>query len=915
MADLNRPYYLTQYDHLGEDGFPDFLHSILKEIFGPSLTPFGKGKDGGRDATYEGIPKRYEKIEGFWVFQYKFHELGRVGNSSARSSIKKELPKEIEKMLNRPKKPDCYILITNAELYSSNFGDWLDTEIRGKYGPKFRYLDIWDSKRLAMWLQDPDLSKLRETFLPRTTVNLQEVGNLIRKELVREHYPFEALNKIKSAIYSHNFEWYDDTIRKYYNLVNHETKRELAEITLTWLRKYPDRSKDIFETLCEIFKPIDLSLENLLHESLDPLENYSLEAVGDLLLQLVENFQSNHDGSRLKRVSEFIITRFDLISDNSGYSFRTPPNIYSILKKLNPRIFDVLKIVPQLSNQFSKRSGEVFKGYEIMGGGTSQSASEFSVSELAIVDIFLAPSIKENYTQNPSDTWTKIEDGILTRRVSKSNPSWLLRSTIQVLLERLAHNDTEQEAKDHLMKLIQYRRGLPSFSDKIFHLLRSDVDHYATDVLVELIEGDISKYRTPTNVFVVILLFELMKRKNHRAKEVFLGLLENDKYLSYDCFEYQTLAHFHFIVNQPDLKIQIISKLLDSEIWRKKAEQEHGKFTVISDLPLAFQGAAVETAILNNGNLNFLDEFLQDKTDDLRRKIVFESLSEIAKRYPGETYSFIKNHLENQQRVEEFIKDTSTRIKLVRVGDELAQKSMGKEALWIIHKFINDPDPQLDEEGSFNYHNRIEAGEDVNVISTVRGNVPWVLQKLAVNKEFTIDAFHVTRDLVQKEDNLYVIQQCIVPLIEVATRAGWLEALDKLNEFRDSMFDILRKYSRYPAIGHLLTSVFIPFRDLNENDAEEAIRYLGYVPDFAPFIIHYALSRKNMFKEKWEFKSERFEKILKNMIRNGNDDVRRQIAWHFWKILGSRKSQFSKLKEYVDEYVSSHYSREAFYFL
>lgn len=908
MAD--EPYFLAQYDHLGDDGFANFLNSILKEIFGPSLTPFGKGKDGGRDAIYEGIPKKYEKIEGYWIFQYKFHELSRVGNSYARSKVKSDLPEEIEKVLKRPKKPDCYIFITNAELFSSDFGDWFDTEIKSKYKSYFRHLDVWDSKRIAMWIRDPDLSKLREKFIPDSTINLNGVGDLIRKELASEHYPFEALSKIKSAISSRNFDWFNDTLKKYYNLVSIETRRELAEITLNWLKKYPDCSKYVFATLNDILKPINLSLNS---EHIRAIEDYSLEIIPDILSQLLENFQRDEDESSLKKLNEFIITRFDLISDNSGHSFSSPKNIYSTLKKLNPNSSDALKIVTQLSYQFTGRFGEIYTGHELMGGSISQSGSEFSISDLAIVDDLLSPLLKDNYTRNPSDTWTKIEDEILSRKISKSNPTWVLRSTIPVLLERLSDNFTEQEAKNWLKKLIQLKEGIPSFSDKIFHNLRHNVDHYSPDTLLELIETEIAIYGIPTNVFIVILLFELIKRENQRAREILFSLLENEKYLNYDWFNFHTLVHFNIIAKQPEIKIGIISKLLNSKLWRDKAEKEHGGFAIMADLPRAFQSMAVESAILKNGNLNFLDEFLEDKTDDLKIKVVFECLPELAKRYPIETFSFIKEQLEDKEKIEEFIKDTYTRSQVVSVGDELANEGMGKEALWIVEKFINDPDPQIDDDEEFNYHKQIQRGEEVIVISTVRGRLPWVLQRLALYEEFIVDSFIKTRDLIKKENNLYVIQQCIIPLMEIVVRRVWLKTEDRLIELRDILFDILRKYSKYQSIGKRLTSVFIHYRDLDNNQANEVINYLVDVPDIAPFIIYYAIYRKNMFREKGKFDSERFDKILKDKIRNGSDELRRQIAWHFWKILGDRKDDFVRIKEYMDEFASSPYSRGSFY--
>ena len=243
------PSHLVMFDDLGEDGFVDFLNAILKEIFGPSLIPFGKGKEGGRDATFTGISRKYERVDGYWIFQYKFHELGRIGNADARSKIKGILTKEIEKVLALGKKPDCYILIANAELFSGNFPDWYQEEVEAKFGPEFKHLAVWDFQRLRNWLNDPDLSKIRETFLPKTILNLEAVGAIIRRDLAREPYPVDALRQLRDGIYSQNFDWFIGTLKRFFDVVKDYTRRELAEILLLWLKKYPDRSKDILEVL------------------------------------------------------------------------------------------------------------------------------------------------------------------------------------------------------------------------------------------------------------------------------------------------------------------------------------------------------------------------------------------------------------------------------------------------------------------------------------------------------------------------------------------------------------------------------------------------------------------------------------------------------------------------------------------
>lgn len=671
---MNTQYHLTQFDHLGEDGFADFLNAVLKEIFGPSLVPFGKGKDGGRDAIFEGIPHKYEKVEGYWVFQYKFHEIGRINNTKARQKVKQDIPKEIKKILKLPRKVDCYILITNAELFTSDFGDWLDKEIKSKYASKFDYLGIWDSKSISIWLNDPNFSKIREKYLPKTITHLQDVSDLITKDLFIETYPHTALKQIKEGIYSQNFDWFKDTLEKYYNLVSIETKRELADITLIWLNKYPDRSTDIFDTLNELFEPIDFSFNSIKH---NVIQDYSLNVISEILLKLVDNFKKDNNRTYLAKLRNFIITRFDLITDNSRYYFSSPSKIYLVLKELNPDLSDIAQTVNKLSWQFKERHGDIYKGYEHIGSGVSQSGNEFSLSDLAIVDDFLGNVFIENYEINPSETWSIIKEDILSRRVSKSNPHWILRSTIPVVLDRLSDINTEEEAKDSLIKLINIKQGIPSCSDKIFNLLRINLNNYSEKIIIDLIEADISKYDVPTNVFVVITLFELLRRKNIKAKHILFALLDNEKYLKYDSFNYDTLVHFHIIANQPELKLQIINKLLDSKEWKEKALDQNN-FVIISDMPRAFQSMAVEAANANNGDLKFLEDFLGNGKDDLKIKIVFESLVEIAKKFPEQTFKFIKKRIKAIDKIEDFIRDAYTRSQVVSVAEELAVQGMGK---------------------------------------------------------------------------------------------------------------------------------------------------------------------------------------------------------------------------------------------
>lgn len=905
------PSHLVMFDDLGEDGFVDFLNAILKEIFGPSLIPFGRGKEGGRDATFTGIPRKYEKVDGYWIFQYKFHELGRVGNADARSKVKSILAKEIEKVLGLGKKPDCYILITNAELFSGNFPDWYQEEVEAKFGCEFNHLAVWDFQRLRILLNDSDFSKIRETFLPKTIPNLEIVGAIIRRDLATESHPVDALRQLRDGIYSQNFNCFIETLKKFFDVVKDEyTRRALAEILLLWLKKYPDRSKDILEVLEALMQPLDFTLREYRPSR---IEDNSLDVIADILSQLADNFMESSYQNGIRKVNDFLVTRFDLISDNVGYYFASPKNVYLALKKLNPRMSEILSIiVPKISFQFSERYGKLYNGYELGGSGVSQAGSEFSLHDLAIVDDLLSSVLKANYDRNPTETWNEIKDGILSKKIAKSNPTWLLRSTIPILLSRLAYKDTEEEAKNCLKNLILLTKSIPSFSDKIFHYISSNMDNYPQNILLELIETDINKYGVPSNIFIVITLFELMKRKNTVANQLFLELLENEKYLEYDEFNYNSLNHFRIIANEPDLQIKILGKLLDSKIWREKADN----FTIIADLPRSFQCFAVQSAAINDGNLSFLDAFLGDKTDDLKIKVVFESLPELAKNYPVKTFSFIQKHLEDKERIEDFIKDNYTRMRIVEVGEVLAQKGMCKESLWIVDKFINDSDPIIDEKEEFNYHKQIEKGEDPNILTSVRGRISWVLQKLATDKDFLTESFIRVRDLIKTEDNLYIIKQSIIPLVEITIRKNWLKEMDRslYFEFHDLLFDLLRRYSKYPALSRRIANAFLYYKNLSEDEAEEVLNCLGDVAESAPLFIYYAVYRKNHFREIGEFDSKRFERLLKEKIQSGSEDLRRQLAWHLWKSI-SEGNGLEMFKEYIDAFVSSAYSSSVYDFL
>jgi hypothetical protein len=609
-----------------------------------------------------------------------------------------------------------------------------------------------------------------------------------------------------------------------------------------------------------------------------------------------------------------VFSKYKLISDSSEFLHDTQLEVYQKLREELQKDFPAYYpiFVSGIVKQYKKEYGESYEGYELFGGGVSQIGNEFSLHDLAIVDIVLAPTLQKYITEKGGEAWLWIKTNILQPLVSLGNPAFSKRASVPVILNRMKKGNDKSivvEAKNELKKLIRIKEGIPSFTEVIFDQLRRNLDDYEQDILLNLIKTDIARSGVPSNIFIVILLFELMRRKNEDAKKIFLKLLDNDKYFEYDDFYYHTLDHFHIIAEEAELQEAILLKFLANKTWMKKAD----KIVHIGDLYGAFRSFAVAKARETAGRLEFLDSFLGEKLDDLGLDLVFRCLRNVATEFPNQVFAFVKTHLGKVRKAHEFIKDDYTRQEIVEVGYVFTEKQMFDEALWIVKKFINDPDPRIDEDSEFNYHKKIERGEDPGIVTSVRGRVAWVLQKLAFDKRFIQKAFICAKELLNT-DNLYVIQQGMVPLTEITARRERLKKIDARyeQELHDLLFELLDNYSKYPPIGEYLLHAFSYYRELNEHEAKKVLESLEHIDESAALFIYFAIYRKKHFKEKGEFDSSEFEEILREKIKSGSENLRRKLAWHLWKILNEKRDEFETLRPYIDLFLQQPYSRDLY---
>lgn len=305
----------------------------------------------------------------------------------------------------------------------------------------------------------------------------------------------------------------------------------------------------------------------------------------------------------------------------------------------------------------------------------------------------------------------------------------------------------------------------------------------------------------------------------------------------------------------------------------------------------------------------------------------FYPLSKLGDDFKEKLFNSLKQILKNKKPYEVF-DNSFVREEMVRLGIWLAEKERLDDSIWIINKFINDPDPQEPEKYSgdpkFNYHKQIVNGEDPHIITTVLGHLAWVIQKLAVRKKYIVKALDYTKKLLSHK-NLYVKLQAIIPLIEIAGRRQWLEGWGKrpregeYREFHKIVFGLIalvQKNPNYKAIAKWLCRVFAYYKDLSTREAEQVLDALKITEESAGLFVYFGIFRQRHYKDQnVKFDSRRLEKKLKEIIKNQKEDygrLRASITWHLWKILDENRNEFETIKPYIDLILEQPYQRDIY---
>lgn len=236
-------------------------------------------------------------------------------------------------------------------------------------------------------------------------------------------------------------------------------------------------------------------------------------------------------------------------------------------------------------------------------------------------------------------------------------------------------------------------------------------------------------------------------------------------------------------------------------------------------------------------------------------------------------------------------------------------------ALAKIYLADKDPSPEKDD-----LNKKIERGEEIRNIYTVRGNACWLLASLAATfrSEFYPEIISILEKLCF--DPVYYIRiQATVPLSFFALNIRARQNKDgTVFDFKDEdreriinlSFQMLRQHRDMPRVLEGVANVFNGLRNINELQAKQVIESFFYnskdeiQPNYlthqgVPLLLFFSEFREEIGKD---FNSTWFKEFAFKVLELPEKDapyVRSTFIWHVWKELQNNNENYLKFKKYI----------------
>ena len=683
-----------------------------------------------------------------------------------------------------------------------------------------------------------------------------------------------------------------------------------------------------------------------------------------LLYKIFIEYKSKKEEIKLREMVDLIYEHFDLVSDDSRHNLFSPNEVFLIIKEhieINPDQ-NLDSVINQIIKQYqTKEWYKNFKGWELSGGGISQSGSDFSITDRHFVTLVLVPSLKSFYHQDKEKAWKLIMAKYIARNipdVNKKKPDFLNRASLPILFEEYKSGKHSKEAFEILSDFVRMRKGIPWKADFIFQELRGD---YSDEQKWALVKVSLDEYNNlPVNVFVEQIVSDLAKKEHREALVTIAQWVKDPEYN-----RRQTIGSFNVMEN--------VSKLLDNPKTFDEGVVIYKNYITSDDFVKkdndweTWDVAKMLAKIVSTKpvvGIEILKDVSGSKTlTQNQQTLVCSSINDLPKKnreilekvHKYFVLPFLQDLNSDITKIEKRITNRYSREQIVQFAEKLAESGLWNEALFIVEIFINDSDPILknypdDEKGGFNEHEKVKAGEESFTIRTVRGWCAWVLQKLVIPRDFV--RINETRRIIDKaiplleklatDPNYYVRVQVAAPLTALAKNRNTVLPENRKERFvspqtatkiGDLAFRMLRDPVNYklPAVMKHLAMVFTYMRSLTQKEAWEVLQtflkdeypkknkqrgHESYLADIlneaAPLYIFFAEFRSKAFKD-WPkdwgdlgaFDDKPFKELLRSLLSSDYPNVRRVFTWQIARLPSEVKDkpEFDLILKLTAEYL------------
>lgn len=259
---------------------------------------------------------------------------------------------------------------------------------------------------------------------------------------------------------------------------------------------------------------------------------------------------------------------------------------------------------------------------------------------------------------------------------------------------------------------------------------------------------------------------------------------------------------------------------------------------------------------------------------------------------------------------------------LISCGDKFAEEAEWDSVLWIIEQLKNDENPPYPN----TMHERIARGESYNVITSVRGRLCWLMQKVVIQN--LIDHYSYILNILKHYvtgPDFYIRSQACVPLSEMARRRLSLLPDNKpfmpeelKNGVRDTALRILRDAGDNSALLAAASFVLQWLKDLTDGEAEEVIHRLSAsdkrdaVHNRCALLLYFAFFRDHHFRNGPPFNCERFRERLHSELHDDNPIFRAALMWQIAGLVESGVLDYDTTHSCLKSCVSGSYDNDSF---